>query len=79
MRTGVGEHGVVGLLRGEEGGKTMLLRADMDVLPIEEQSDKPYASKVKGVMHACGHDGHVAMLLSGQDPVGYEKGSCRKR
>ena len=63
VRTGVGEHGVVGLLRGEEGGKTIALRADMDALPIEEQSDKPYASKVKGVMHACGHDGHVAMLL----------------
>lgn len=59
----VGGTGVVGLLRGSRPGKTVLLRADMDALPIEEPSGAPYASECAGVMHACGHDGHTAMLL----------------
>jgi len=63
VRTGVGETGVVGLLRGGRAGKTVLLRADMDALPIDEQSDVEYRSQNPGVMHACGHDGHTAMLL----------------
>jgi amidohydrolase len=63
VKTGVGETGVVGLLRGGRPGKTVLLRADMDALPIEEQSDVDYRSQNPGVMHACGHDGHTAMLL----------------
>ena len=63
VRTGVGQTGVVGLLEGSRPGKTVLLRADMDALPIEEVSDAPYASRNPGVMHACGHDGHTAMLL----------------
>jgi amidohydrolase len=62
-RTGVGETGVVGLLRGNRPGQTVLLRADMDALPIEERSDVDYRSQNPGVMHACGHDGHTAMLL----------------
>lgn len=61
--TGIGNTGVVGLLRGEEEGKTILLRADMDALPLEELTDLPFKSKNKGVMHACGHDAHVAILL----------------
>lgn len=62
-QTGIGETGVVGLVQGAQPGKTVLLRADMDALPIEERTDVPYASRNPGVMHACGHDGHTAMLL----------------
>lgn len=59
----VGKMGVVGLLRGKEPGKTILLRADMDCLPMDEQTDLPFKSKVPGMMHACGHDVHTAILL----------------
>jgi hippurate hydrolase len=63
--TGLGRTGVVGVIRGKKGGtsKTIGLRADMDALPIEEASDLPYKSTIPGKMHACGHDGHTAMLL----------------
>ena len=55
--------GVVGCLEGAKPGKCLLLRADMDALPMQEENDVPYCSKTPGVMHACGHDGHTAMLL----------------
>ena len=61
--TRIAEIGVVGLLKGEKTGKTVALRADMDALPITEATDVSYKSKNLGAMHACGHDGHVAMLL----------------
>ncbi|TIL82877.1 MAG: amidohydrolase [Mesorhizobium sp.] len=62
--TGLGKTGVVGIIRGRNGdGTTIGLRADMDALPINEITGKPYASTVPGKMHACGHDGHTAMLL----------------
>jgi amidohydrolase len=64
VRTGIAETGVVGLLRGGRPGKTIALRADMDALPIQEESGLPYASANAGVMHACGHDGHTAILLA---------------
>jgi amidohydrolase len=71
VRTGVGGHGVVGVLRGGRSGGVVALRADMDALPVTEENDLPFRSRVRtqlngqdvGVMHACGHDTHVAMLM----------------
>ncbi len=72
VKTGVGGHGVVGVLKGGRPGKVVALRADMDALPVLEATGLPFASKALGryrgqntpVMHACGHDGHVAMLMA---------------
>ena len=63
--TGIGRTGVVAIIKGKKNisGKVIGLRADMDALPIQEQTNLDYASKVPGIMHACGHDGHTAMLL----------------
>ncbi|HJR82182.1 MAG TPA: amidohydrolase [Anaerolineales bacterium] len=61
---GVGKTGVVGLLEGAKPGPTLLLRFDMDALPIAEETDAEYASQNNGVMHACGHDGHTAIGLT---------------
>ncbi|TVQ54069.1 MAG: amidohydrolase [Rhodobacteraceae bacterium] len=67
VETGIGGTGVVGVLHGASGpgdeARTILLRADMDALPIMEATGKPYASETPGKMHACGHDGHTTMLL----------------
>ncbi len=63
VQTGIAETGVVGLLRSGKEGKTAALRADMDALPMQEKNDVPYASVNPGVMHACGHDAHTAMLM----------------
>jgi hippurate hydrolase len=64
--TGIAKTGVVGVIRGQDGGaggRAIGLRADIDALPIEEQTGLPYASRNPGKMHACGHDGHTTMLL----------------
>src|SRR5262245_48926403 len=71
VRTGVAKTGVVGILKGSQPGPVIGLRADMDGLPVTERNSLPFASKEKavfnglnvGVMHACGHDSHVAMLM----------------
>jgi amidohydrolase len=64
VHTGIGGTGVVGLLAGRQPGPTIMLRADMDALPMPEENDVPYVSQNAGVTHACGHDAHVAMLLA---------------
>ena len=63
VHRGVGGTGVVGVLRAGSGNRAVGLRADMDALPIHEETDLPFRSTVPGRMHACGHDGHTAMLL----------------
>jgi hippurate hydrolase len=64
VHRGIGVTGVVGVLRQGTGSKMLGIRADMDALPIPEQTGLPYGSQHSGVMHACGHDGHTAMLLA---------------
>lgn len=74
---GVGGYGVVGLLKGQKPGKTLLLRADMDALPIQEETGLPYASKIPGKMHACGHDLHTAILLGASRVLSQYKETMR--
>lgn len=63
IETGIGRTGVVAVIKGNRPGRRIGLRADMDALPIHEQTNLPYASKNAGIMHACGHDSHTTMLL----------------
>lgn len=63
VQTGVGKTGVVGILEGQQDGPTILVRADMDALPIHEANTTDYISTTAGKMHACGHDGHTAIAL----------------
>ncbi|MAD28310.1 MAG: peptidase M20 [Woeseiaceae bacterium] len=63
VHTGIGKTGVVGVLRNGSSDRSLAFRADMDALPIHEETGLSYASKSSGVFHGCGHDGHVAMLL----------------
>jgi len=63
VQTGVAKTGVVAMLRGGRPGSTVMLRADMDALPIDEENEVAYRSQTPGTMHACGHDGHTSILL----------------
>lgn len=64
IQTGIAVTGAKAIIKGERSGKVFLLRGDMDALPIEEESAVEYRSQTSGTMHACGHDGHTAMLLA---------------
>ncbi|HHO76156.1 MAG TPA: amidohydrolase [Deltaproteobacteria bacterium] len=72
---GIGKTGVVGVLQGNGPGKTVMLRSDMDALPIQEQSDVEYKSLNDGVMHACGHDGHMSILIGTASILSSMRGS----
>jgi amidohydrolase len=64
VKTAFGRTGVLGILSGKPHGKTLMLRADMDCLPVQEENDASYKSVYEGRMHACGHDGHTAILMA---------------
>ncbi|MEA1852583.1 M20 family metallopeptidase [Cytobacillus sp. FSL W7-1323] len=74
-QTGFAKTGILAIIKGAKQGPTVCLRADIDALPIEEQSGVSYSSKVKGVMHACGHDSHAAMLLGAGIILNKHKGN----
>ena len=77
VKRGVAETGVVGLLEGKSPGQTVMIRVDIDALPIQEPADRPYHSEVDGVMHACGHDGHTAVALAVAQLLGQYRDSIR--
>lgn len=79
VQTGVGRTGVVALLEGERPGPTVLLRADMDALPIQEENAVEYRSQTPGKMHACGHDGHTSILLAVADMLSRHRGEMAGR
>ena len=74
---GVAETGVVGVLEGTSQGNTVLVRVDIDALPIQEPQDRPYSSQVDGVMHACGHDGHTAVGMVVAEILSRYKGAMK--
>lgn len=74
VHEGIGGTGVVGVLRCGSGTRTLGLRADMDALPIDEQTNLPWASTIPGCFHGCGHDGHVAMLLGAAQYLSRNRG-----
>ena len=77
IRSGVAQTGVLATLEGGRPGPVTLLRADMDALPIQELGSQPYRSQNKGVMHACGHDGHVSILLGVAQTLAQRRGDIR--
>lgn len=79
VQRGVAETGVVGLLEGSGSGGTVMIRVDIDALPIQEAGDRPYSSLIDGVMHACGHDGHTAVGLGVAELLSRYKDSVKGR
>ena len=77
VKRNIGKTGVVGTLNGKANGKTIAFRADMDALPIQETGNVPYKSVNKGVMHACGHDAHTAILLGAAEALSKIKNSFK--
>jgi amidohydrolase len=77
VKTSIGRTGVLGTLTGKEHGKTLMLRADMDCLPVQEENDAPYRSIHEGRMHACGHDGHTAILMAVAEQLQRKQGSLK--
>jgi amidohydrolase len=77
IRTGIGKTGILATLKGGRSGPVTLLRADMDALPVTEQGEADYRSQSQGVMHACGHDGHVAILLSSARALAKRRGDVK--
>jgi amidohydrolase len=77
LRTGVAETGVVATLHGTGSGRTLLLRADMDALPIQEENDHDFVSTEQGKMHACGHDAHVAIGLAVAERLARRRGEWK--
>ena len=77
LRERVGGYGVVATLRGDNPGRTIAIRADMDALSIQEETGLPFASRHPGVMHACGHDGHMAMALGAARVLKEHRASLR--
>src|SRR3712207_3821407 len=73
----VGNTSIVATIKGNKQGKIIALRADLDALPIKEESCVEFSSKNEGLMHACGHDAHTAMLLGAAKKIG--RASCRER
>ncbi len=78
VKSGIGKTGVIGDLQGKSSGKTIALRADMDALPVQETGNVSYKSQNDGVMHACGHDGHMAMLLGAAKILSQSKNSLHE-
>jgi amidohydrolase len=77
VQTGIAKTGVVGLLELGTEGRTLMIRADMDALPVEEKTGLPFASTHRGVMHACGHDAHMAMALGAASVLSRFKGEWK--
>src|SRR5262247_69451 len=74
VRAGIAGTGVVGVLRGERPGRTIAWRADIDALPLTERLEAPFTSGTKGVMHACGHDGHTAIAITMAETMAARRG-----
>ena len=76
---GIAETGIVAMVRGKKTGKTVGIRADMDALPVEEENDVPYRSEQPGVLHACGHDAHMTVLLGGGEGIPDHEGPAVRK